>query len=201
MVNVSTVTATWTGFTGAPGYSLFRFAELDTSTKLNAAGAAVRLFLVTLNSYMLPTWQISISPLVQHHEIGTGDLQGESTMSSTPPVIPGTGTAGTVYAGGSGAVINWTTGATHGGRKVRGRTFLVPLLSNAFATDGTVSSGFVTAVTAGGNSLIGDSSTEFGVYSRYWDDAKPPNQTGGGFTPANGCAVPDRSAQLRTRRT
>jgi hypothetical protein len=210
MVNISTVTAITQGYQGAPGYSLFRFSELDTGAKLNAAGAAVRAFILAWASYWTgPTggWSGIVQPIVQHHDVATGDLQGESTMGTPPTTVGGSGGTTATYAGGSGAVLHWTTGATHNGRKIRGRTFLVPCLSGAFSVDGTVTSAFITAITNAGNALIADSSTEFGIYSRYWDK-KPgeapagvaPKQVGGSFTPATGCVVPDRSAQLRTRR-
>lgn len=211
MVNISTVTAITQGYVGSPGYSTFRFAELDTGAKLNAAGAAVRAFLLAWAAYWTgPTgaWSGVVQTIVQHHDIATGDLQGESTMGTAPATVGGSGGTTTNYAGGSGAVVHWTTGATHNGRKIRGRTFLVPCLSNAFSVDGTVSSAFVTAISNAGNALIADATTEFGIYSRFWDkqpgDAPvgvPPKQVGGSFTPVNGCTVPDRSAQLRTRRT
>jgi hypothetical protein len=211
MVNISTVTAIWSGFTGSPGYTLFRFAELDTGAKLNAAGAAMRAFLSTIATSMASgasAWTIQVQGLVQHHDIGTGNLQGESTMGTVPNVITGSGTAGQAYAGGSGAVVHWTTGATHNGRKIRGRTFLVPLLLGAFSADGTITTGLITSLTTAGGVLIGDANTDFGVYSRYWDKKPgdppadvPPKQTGGGFTPATGIYVPDRAAQLRTRRS
>lgn len=211
MVNVSTVTAIWSGFTGSPGYTLFRFNELDTGAKLNAAGAAMRNFLSTIATNMASgagAWSIQVQGLVQHHDIGTGDLQGESTMGTVPNVITGSGTAGAAYAGGSGAVVHWTTGSTHNGRKIRGRTFLVPLLLSAFSADGTITTGLITSLTTAGGALIADSTTDFGVYSRFWDKQPgdppvdvPPKQVGGSFTPASGIFVPDRAAQLRTRRS
>jgi hypothetical protein len=211
MVNISTVTAIWSGFTGSPGYTLFRFAELDTGAKLNAAGAAMRTFLSTIATSMASgagAWTIQVQGLVQHHEIGTGDLVGESTMGTVPSVITGSGTAGSAYAGGSGAVVHWTTGATHGGRKIRGRTFLVPLLLTAFSADGTITTTLINSLTTAGGVLIADANADFGVYSRYWDKKPgdppldvPPKQVGGSFTTATGIFVPDRAAQLRTRRS
>lgn len=211
MVNISTVTAVWSGFTGSPGYTLFRFAELDSGAKLNAAGAAMRAFLSTIGTHMASgagAWTIQVQGLVQHHELASGDLVGEATMGTVPTVITGSGTAGTAYAGGSGAVVNWTTGATHNGRKVRGRTFLVPLLSTAFSNDGTIQTTLITSLTTAGGVLVNDANSDFGVYSRYWDKKPgdppidvPPKQTGGSFMPATGVFVPDRAAQLRTRRS
>jgi hypothetical protein len=211
MANVSTVTVITQGFTGAPGYSKFRFDELSSGAMLNAAGAAVRAFMNAVAAFWPSGANIitaQISPIVQHNEIGTGDLTGESTMSTPPTQVNGLGASGGAYAGGTGAVIHWTTGAVSAGRKVRGRTFLVPLLTSVYSSDGTIISSLQTSVTAAGNALIADTSTTFGIYSRFWDKKPgtppldvPPHQVGGAFTSANGCVVPDRSAQLRTRRS
>lgn len=209
MANVSTVTAVWNGFTGAPGYSLFRFEELSTAALCNAAGAAVKAFFVGVGTaFYGPLWTIGIQPIVQHHDIATGDLQGESTMTTPPTPIAGVGSGSATWAGGSGAVAQWTTGLVHAGRKVRGRTYLVPILQTAFSNDGTVSTAFASGVQTAGNALIADATTAFGVYSRFWDK-KPgdpplgvaPVQVGGAFAAATGCVVPDRSAQLRSRRS
>jgi hypothetical protein len=48
---------------------------------------------------------------------------------------------------------------------------------------------------------MNDTATELSVWSRFWDDSKPPKQTGGSLTPVTGVLVPDRAAQLRTRRS
>lgn len=209
MANVSTVTAVWNGFTGAPGYSLFRFDELSTAALCNAAGAAVRAFFQPLaTAYWANAWSVGVQSIVQHHDIATGDLVGESTMTTTPTVLVGGGGAATAFAGGSGAVAQWTTGLVHAGRKIRGRTFLVPLLSTAFSPDGTISAALQTAVQNAGAALIADATTAFGVYSRFMDKKAgdpplgvPPVQVGGAFAAANGCTCPDRSAQLRSRRS
>jgi len=201
MANVSCVKAVWSGFTGAPGYSSFYFNELTDAASRNAAGAAVRAFFQSLSAHFLVGWSIQVQSLVQSFDIGTGKLTGEGAMSTVPGIVNGVTVGTTVWAGGTGYVVNWLTGAIHNGRKVRGRTFIVPAVSTCFQNDGTVLDAVATTAQNAGNTLIADASTEFGVYARYWNDATPPVQTGGGFSSATGVLVPNRAAQLRTRRS
>jgi hypothetical protein len=196
------VTSTWQGFTGAPGYTKHAFiGPLDAAGR-NAAGAAVRNFWSQINQYLSTAWSITVNPIVQTFDVVTGDLQREETMTTPPAVVTGAATP-VAYAGGSGFVVHWITGGVHNGRKIRGRTFVVPAMAcySTSPVDGTISAAVVTAVTAAGNTLCAASGANFGVWSRYWDDSTPPKQIGGGITEASGCVVPDRAAQLRTRRS
>src|SRR4051794_17705287 len=139
MATVSTVTAVWSGFTGAPGYSRFNFQELPNASAVQAAVNAVRALMVTAAPALLTTHSIVVQTLVQHHDLATGDLTGESTAASQPATIVGTVTSTTPYAGGSGFVVNWVTGQFWNGRKVRGRTFIVPAIG-VYSNDGTITS-------------------------------------------------------------
>lgn len=69
----------------------------------------------------------------------TGDLTG---VWSSPDGGTITGTGAGTAAAGVGACITWTTGGIvpgkKGPRKLRGRTFLVPLFGNCFDSDGTI---------------------------------------------------------------
>lgn len=208
MVNVSTVTAVWTGFTGAPGYSKFHFAELSGASAANAAGAAVRAFFFADAGHLMVGWQIAIQAIVQTFDVATGELQGEQAMTTVPANVAGSVPNTNVYAGGAGYVVNWTTGGVSNGRKIRGRTFFVPIMSTAFSNDGTIISSLITSMQTAGNALIADASTELVVWSKYWDKKPgdppigvPPKQIGGAITTVNGCVIPDRAAQLRTRRS
>jgi len=200
MAELTTITALWNGFTGAPGYSRLRFQGRLDQSSLDAAGAGVRAFFLALNAYLQTGWTIGIQPIAQVNDVGTGALTGEVAMTSTPAVVTGTVSNTTAYAGGSGAVVHWITGAFSHGRKVRGRTYLVPLVL-ASASDGTVSPSFITAMQNAGNALVALAAADLCVWTKTFDDAKPANQIGGLSTPVTGCTVPDRSAQLRTRRS
>jgi hypothetical protein len=201
MVNVSTVTVIWQGFTGAPGYSHFRFQELVDAAACNAAGAAVRAFFLAQQAVWQTGWSFQVQPTVQQNDIGTGLLTSERAMTTTPAVVNGTANATTTYEGGSGYVINWITNSVHNGRKIRGRTFIVPATGQSFSADGTISPATQTSAQTAAAALMNDTATELSVWSRFWDTAKPPNQTGGSLTPVTGVLVPDRAAQLRTRRS
>lgn len=201
MANVSTVTVVWQGFTGAPGYSHFRFAELLDAAACNAAGAAVRAFFLAQVAAWQTGWTFGVQPTVQQFDIGTGKLTGERAMTTTPGVVTGTALNTVTYEGGSGYVINWLTGAVQNGHKIRGRTFMVPAVSTCFSADGTISSTTQTAAQNAGTALINDASTELVVWSRIWNTAKPPQQVAGSTATINGILVPDRAAQLRTRRS
>lgn len=71
------------------------------------------------------------------------DVDGSLIGSwSTAPVGPGMGGAAGGIAAGVGACIGWSTGGivngTKGPRRLRGRTFIVPLATMAYDTDGTL---------------------------------------------------------------
>lgn len=67
----------------------------------------------------------------------TGELVG---TWSAPAVANVSGASGTLTAAaGVGACISWNTGGIINGRRLRGRTFLVPLSAAAYQENGTIS--------------------------------------------------------------
>jgi len=200
MPTVSTVTAVWNGFTGAPGYSRFNFFELADGATVNAAGAAVRAFFDAQKLYLANGWNITVQTAVQHKDVATGALTGETTMTSAPAVVVGTGGLSVPYAGGSGYVVNWTTGAFWNGRKVRGRCYMVPAIS-PYSADGTISSAVVSAATGAGTALINDPTTALAIWAKKFADGGHTDQVAGGLFAVTGCTTPDRAAQLRSRRS
>ena len=72
----------------------------------------------------------------------TGDLVG---VWSAPAVASVTGGASSTQAAGVGACIGWTTGGivngSKGPRKLRGRTFLVPISADNYQANGTLVDG------------------------------------------------------------
>jgi hypothetical protein len=67
----------------------------------------------------------------------TGVLQGAWTATS-PTGIVGAGAAGS--AAGAGACVSWNTGMVVAGHRLRGRTFIVPLATDAYDATGTLAS-------------------------------------------------------------
>lgn len=97
-------------------------------------------------------------------------------------------------AAGCGANVTWDTATVINGRRMRGRTFLVPLGAQVYEADGTLSSGtlalvnaFATALRAAGGLRI---------------LRRPGGPTGPGGTSGavTGHRVPDHVSVLRSRR-
>jgi hypothetical protein len=82
---------------------------------------------------------------------GAGDLVDENTgtllgawTATSPSVLTGAGAA--LSAAGAGACVSWNTGMVVAGHRLRGRTFIVPLATDAYDAAGTLST---TAITMG----------------------------------------------------
>lgn len=137
---------------------------------------------------------------------GTGDII-EDTTGTLTGVWTASG-AGTVSGNGSaqcaagvGAVISWQTGGIVAGKKLRGRTFMVPIAfkdpgsgDEAFDNDGTFGPATLVKIQTLANAIM--ASGPLAVWHR-------PTTTGGSDGTSYGVVsnrVPDRVSTLRTRR-
>src|SRR5690242_17632280 len=159
----------WTGFSGAPGYSNFYFNTTDGSqeTDADASAAADKLvtFWTALKPQFPPTLNLQISSDSEFLNEGTGEIVRIGNVGARAAIV-GTAVA-QAYSSATGMVINWRTGGVRNGRRVRGRTFLVPTVAGAFATDGTIDNANVTTVTNAANALITVAGVhKLGVWSR-----------------------------------
>lgn len=202
-MDILRITARWSGFTGAPGYSVFYFSTdngfwdgglLGDAAQEAADGAAQRVTSAFGSiSGILPDG-------VQVKTEGEGDILNSDTgeiISSmgveTYAAVTGSGTGG--YAGPSGAVVNWRTNDYRAGRRIRGRTFIVPLASSAYEDDGTLTSAALSDLRDFGEDMHDDRpGGDFGIWSR------PRGGSGGVWATVVGSTVPDMAAVLRSRR-
>ena len=201
MPSVYRTTAVWTGFTGSPGYTKFSWSGLSDDTTRNAAGAAMRSFFLSLQAFFHSTWTISVSPIVQEFDAATSQLLSEVSMSATPAAVAGSGTPA-AFAGGSGICIIWKTGYVLNGRRLNGRTFLVPVAGNAFENDGTPTASALTSINSACTTLIAASS-DFCVWGKTFTKPVPPAkpvQIGGVAASVTSAVVKDSASQLRSRR-
>jgi hypothetical protein len=90
-------------------------------------------------------------------------------------------------------VIDWLTSTIANHKRLRGRTFVVPIDNGGFSGDGTPKDTLVTAFEAYGATLIEEQSTSFVV----WHRGTGTNGSVGLVTSAH---VPDMAAVLRSRR-
>lgn len=187
------VTAEWQGFPGAPGYSNFHFTDHAGGDESTDARQAVHDFFSALASAIPSGMTIEVLPTVEVYDESTGLLTGWDDSSLDLDVVEGTRTGGIV--GPAGAVVNWITGTVVNGRRLRGRTFLVPLSTWAYEGNGTLDSEALDLINNAASIL---SSPNFGHNFVIW--SRP---TGGGTGQVGQVInhrVPDMAAVLRSRR-
>lgn len=191
------VTARWDGWSGAPGYSNFYFGSgfLDgglIGDEAQMLASRVRSAFDELSTLLPEPVRISIESEVPVIDSDSGMIQSFNTIDPPSPV---TGRPDSTFAGPAGAVVTWRTGDLRNGRRIRGRTFLVPLSTGVYQDDGTIKESqfpflrdFADILVGGG--LEGD----LGVWSR------PSGGSGGVFATVTGYTIPDMAAVLRSRR-
>lgn len=191
------VTARWSGFSGGPGYSNFYFGSgfLDgglVGDEAELLAGRVRDSFDELSDLLPTGTRINIEPEVPIIDSDTGVIQSFNSIEAPPQVAAG---ARDNYAGPAGAVVTWRTADLRNGRRIRGRTFIVPLATQSFQSDGTLVSDSITALRAFADGIMGSSlDGDFGVWSR------PSGGSGGVFASVTGYTVPDMVAVLRSRR-
>ena len=120
----------------------------------------------------------------------SGDLEAVHVI--TPPANV-TSTAAGNYSAPSGARIEWRTDAIVAGRRLRGRTFFVPLGAGVYDATGTLSTTTLTALTTAANNFKSNSvfgASQGSVWSR----------THGIQADITSAFIPDEASVLRSRR-
>lgn len=200
MASIMRVKLRWSGFVGAPGYSIFHFRDdlvgTPTNTEAQEAVDACDAYAEAIKSTLPSVVQLQCERDVEVLEETTGELI--DVLNATPAAAHNnTGAIGVSYAGPVGGVINWRTAGVRKGRRVRGRSFVVPMNSNAYQADGSLTSGALTSLnTAADVFILGASSAaHLGVWAR-------PSKGGsdGVWHKAISANVPDMAAVLRSRR-
>lgn len=186
MATISRVPVEWNGLTGLPGVSVFYAGvstNLDVSSLVTFFNAIRGLFPPGL-SWTVPAAGDTLDSV-------TGGILGSWTATGAASVNAN-GTAGP-YAAGVGCRIFWNTTTVVGRRRLRGSTFMVPLLGSTYDSNGTINAGPLSTIQTAANALVAS-----GVPWQVWH--RPRNQAGGVVDAFNGAIVPDRVATLRSRR-
>lgn len=199
MAEVSRVTCLWSGFAGAPGYTKFSFMPLADDTARNAAGTALKAFWDSVATYLPNGVTVAVQPMVDNLDIVSGDLMGSSSMTSVPSATV-SATAAAAYAGGSGVVITWMAGGVFAGRRIKGRTFLVPAVG-LYENNGTITATAISNLQGAGNALIATAGADLAVWNRQYDEATHKIPIAGNLSSATSCSIRDLASQLRSRRT
>jgi hypothetical protein len=183
----------WSGVSGLPGYSKFRFIGEVTGSQLNSAAANVAALFSAVKAFHPSAVTFAIQPGASTHE-DDGTLLAEIGIGTLPGPISATGAG--AYGAATGYLIRWNTGAINGGKKVVGRTYFVPMVSNSFQTDGTLLDATRTTVQTAATTFA-TSIPSPAVNSR----SRPGNPAAGNQTVAVfSASVPDKQVVLRSRR-
>lgn len=187
------VTAQWGGFQGGPGYSNFYFYGEGGDELHQAHRVLVAEFFQGFSSYLPSGVTIGILSEGAVIDEATGMLV--DYLQGTEPITGAIGSSSGSYSAAAGAVVNWNTNAVVAGRRVRGRTFIVPVGNSGLQSDGTLSEAFISTLRGAATDLIGPGSNSgLSVWSR------PRAGAAGSSAIVTSAVVPDMTAVLRSRR-
>lgn len=196
MANMLRVVAQWGGFPSAPGFTNLYFDSAIIGTpSANEAAARARQLFEAMKGQFPDGVTITIQPQVAEIDDSNGQQVDEFTVTTGGLPVPGTG-AGTRSAP-SGACINWRTSTFVGGRRLRGRTFLVPLSTAAYENDGTILPGSLAILRAAAVAYITDA---VGPSAKPLVWHRPVGGTGGSSAVITASGVTDKVAILTSRR-
>jgi hypothetical protein len=197
------VNCAWQNWPGAPGVTTF---FLSTLSQANID--AFRTFFNSIAGLIPSNLTIQVPGSGDYIDETDGSISGTWAVGTTPAVVNGSGAG--AYAGNAGLLIHWLTNGIVGGRRLRGKTFIVPTIATTFETNGSPTSAAITTLTNAGNALLTAVGSGMAVWSRpvvahtkY--DPKTGQGTGvpgrtGSYSAVNGIRVPDLAISLRSRR-
>lgn len=185
------------GFQGGPGVATMYFLDVATAIE------SVSRFWGALSAVLPNTVHITPERSGDTIEDTTGALTGSwlgGVVSAATGQNPG------AYSAPSGAVVDWRSGTVLDGKRVRGRTFIVPLAAGGYQDDGTLSPGTIGTIQAAATQFIVEQSNSFVVWHRPYKGraalgtrpARPAHL--GGHALVTASSVPDKAAVLRSRR-
>lgn len=199
MARIIRLKINWTGFVGSPGYTNLHFETVDgsawTQAAVNDAVAITQTWLAAFRPDMPTNCLTGVDSTIAELDENHGNIEAFWTATVTAPAA---GAASGQYAGGSGVCVNWGTDGVWGGRRVRGRTFIVPIGILGLQSDGTLDGNRLTAWRAASNTFAGAANLARLVIWRKPSD--PPLYINGGAYDVNTATISDKVAQLRSRR-
>lgn len=157
--------ARWVGGRIGAGASVFHFQSIGGGTSAQALANAVRALFNTLAAALPNDITIQFDTEVK-------EISDAGVLTAVYPVTPPAnvnGTGSTVWINGTGILVRHSTAAIIAGRRLLGRTFLVPVTAASFNDAGDVLSSTITAFNAAFatlNSTAAGLGANFAVWSR-----------------------------------
>jgi len=194
VATINRARVTWTNFPGAPGVSTFYFAASTVDmTPLRTFFQAFALHIAGGATLTVPSNGDQID-----------DSTGQITGVWTGPAQSAVSTTGSgAYSGATGAVVEWISNGIVNGHRPIGKTFLVPLISGDYDTNGSLSSSFLTTALTAATNMAATFGANQLVWSRPFTPpaGSPSPARPGSSHPVAIVRVPDLAAVLRSRRT
>jgi hypothetical protein len=187
VATIRQVIVDWTGGTGLPGQSVLWF---DSIANMSTVTTDLHTLFNSIAGSVLP----GISVKVRDSGKEINDANGALTGAWTGSVTASIGGSGSAYAAGTGLQLRWNTGLIVGRRRLVGRTFIAPIVSGAYDTDGTLLGAIVTALQGYLSTWLAASGSHQVVWHR------PHLSVGGSSATVTTAAVPDKVTSLVTRR-
>jgi len=188
MANLARVRCVWSGGpVVGPGLSTFYFDEAHEGFASDLSD-----FFQAIDAYLPIGIIVTVPSDGDLLDVATGDLTGSWAEAASGP---GTGAGFGAYPAGVGARVTWSTSGIVAGRRVRGSTFLCPLVNSCYGTDGTLDETVRTALDAAADGLVTASAGGMRIWSR-----PAPGRPGAASTVTAG-DIPDKVSWLRSRRT
>lgn len=191
----------WTIPGAGTAFSVLHFGTDDGFNPVQADADAVvtkvNQFVTTIKANLPNVVQLQVLNEVEEIDSNNGELIQIWTTASVA-AQNGTASATAGWAAAAGGVISWSTGIVHRTRRIRGRTFVVPMSTEVWDTDGTIKSVPLGVLNTAATALRAPTAEiQFGVWAR----PSGPGATDGRFAPVSGHRVPDMSAILTSRRS
>lgn len=147
----------WTNFPGGPGVNTIYLNEAPSDLE------AFKTFYESIAAGIPSNVTISYPGSGVELDATDGTLVGAWSVTTEADTIC---TGGGEYAGGVGYCIRWETGAFIAGRRLYGRTFLVPMVGSAFDEAGAPKPDFVGTVESACSLLVDNCAGTLAVWAR-----------------------------------
>lgn len=200
MASILRVKLRWTGLPGGSGYSMFHMRDFSagepTVADANAAMARIQSFAGAIKGLLPPVIKLDVESEVEVLEETNGTM---TNVLGGTPLVQQLGTASTTagFSAPSGAVISWSTPGVRAGRRVRGRTFIVPMSNEAYDVDGSLKTSPLATLNSAATALRDAAlQPDLGIWAR----PTAPGASDGIWYAVTGHRVPDMAAVLRSRR-
>lgn len=187
-MTLARVRCSWQNWPGSPGVSTFYLDPAPSQASIDS----IRSFFNAFQSILPAGLTINVPNSGDEIEETTGALSGVWSVPTVPLATTGTGAG--AYAGNAGAVVHWLTEGIAGKRRIRGRTFLVPLIASAFDATGAISTSTLSTISNAATSLVAANPGLLNVWVR-----PIPGRTGLQHSISQ-VRVPRLAVSLRSRR-